>query len=69
MSRRDVRDPFVVYCATAGFRNTGFTVVPSNTTLLGTGFYVMVPVLNEQAGDTMVAEIKRGDSQPGKKHD
>ena len=64
MSRRDVRDAVPVYCATSGFRNTGFTVVPSSTILLGTGFYVLVPVLNEQEGDALVARIKRGEFQP-----
>lgn len=64
MSRRDVRDPFVAYCAMAGFRGTGFTVVPSNTVLLGAGHYVMVPVLNEQAGDELIAEMKKRALQP-----
>lgn len=59
MSRRDVRDACVVYSAISGFRGTGFTVVPSNTVLLGSGFYVLVPVLNEQAGDAMLAELKQ----------
>jgi Na+/pantothenate symporter len=64
MSRRDVRDPFVAYNAIGGFRGTGFTVVPQNTVLLGAGFYVMVPVLNEQAGDALVDEIKKRAVQP-----
>lgn len=59
MIRRDVRDAVLVYCGTSGFRNQGFTVVPLSTILIGTGHYVLVPVLNEQAGDTMVAELKR----------
>jgi hypothetical protein len=64
VSRRDVRDSFVAYNATAGFRGTGFTVVPSSTVLLGSGFYVLVPVLNEQAGDEMVADLKKRAHQP-----
>jgi hypothetical protein len=64
VSRRDVRDPVVVYCASSGFRNNGFTVAPLSTILLGAGHYVLVPVLNEQAGDTMVAELRRRADQP-----
>jgi hypothetical protein len=65
MSRRDVRDPVVVYCATSGFRNNGFTVAPMSTILIGSGHYVLVPVLNEQAGDALVAELKTKQAQPG----
>jgi hypothetical protein len=64
-----VRDPCVVYAAASGFRNTGFTVVPSNTVLLGAGHYVLVPVLNEQAGDAMIAELKRRADQPSVPHE
>lgn len=60
MSRRDVRDPIVVYTNIDGFRDTAFSVMPSTVVRIGAGHYVLVPVLNEQAGDSMVAEFKRG---------
>lgn len=59
MTRRDVRDPVVVYSSRSGWVNIGFTVVPTNTVCLGTGHYVLIPVLNEQAGDAMIADLKR----------
>lgn len=60
MSRRDVRDPIVVYTAKDGFVHEAFTVVPlAHYARVGMGHYVLVPVLNEQAGEAMLAELKR----------
>jgi hypothetical protein len=56
---RDVRDPVVVYNSKSGYTDNGFTVVPVNLCRLLPGHYVLVPVLNEQAGDAMIADLKR----------
>lgn len=65
MSRRDVRDPFVVYTTSDGFVSNGFTVVPTaNFSRVGRGHYVLVPVLNEQAGDAMLEDLRRAAAQP-----
>lgn len=66
MSRRDVRDAIVVQVDKDGFVSNGFTVIPvTNFSRVGRGHYVLVPVLNEQAGDDLVEELKRRADQPG----
>jgi hypothetical protein len=63
--RRDIRDPLVIYTTTDGFVNTGFTVVPTGTFgRIGRGHYVLVPVLNEQAGEALLVDLKRRADQP-----
>lgn len=64
MPSRDIRDAVVVYNSRSAFVDVGFTVVPMNTVRLGAGHYVLVPVLNEQAGDAMIADLKRRAVQP-----
>jgi hypothetical protein len=67
VSRRDVREPFVVHTHKDGFTIHSFPVTAASmNSRVGMGHYVMVPVLNEQAGDEMVAELKRRTSQPNR---
>lgn len=61
---RDIRDPLVGYVNKGGYTDNGFTVIPTTVVRLGPGHYVLVPVLNEQAGDAMIAELKRRADQP-----
>lgn len=57
--RRDTRDPMVVYTASDGYRDTGFAVVPAGGVVrIGAGHYVLVPVLNEQAGDELIKRLR-----------
>ena len=58
MSRRDVRDPVVVYTNIDGFRDTAFSVIPSTVVRIGAGHYVLFPVLNEQAGDELIKRLR-----------
>lgn len=63
---RDIRDALVVYTARDGFTSEGLTVVPTGYSVrVGRGHYVLVPVLNEQAGEAMLLDLKRRQDQPG----
>ena len=60
---RDIRDALIVYTSKDGFVHEGFTVVPcAHYARVGRGHYVLVPVLNEQAGEAMLADLKRMES-------
>lgn len=62
---RDIREPFVVYSARDGYTNHPVTVASTSiNSRIGYGHYVMVPVLNEQAGYAFIDEMKRRAVQP-----
>lgn len=57
---RDIREPFVVHTEKHGYTIHPFSVAPmSMNDRVSMGFYVMVPVLNEQAGLALCDEIKK----------
>ena len=65
MSRRDPRDPFVVQTHKDGYTIHSFSVSPmSMNSRCGPGFYVMVPVLNEQAGYALIDDLTKRAVQP-----